>query len=175
MRDAATTEPWHFDRDGVNGLASLVTSIQSCTHRDELVSLACDAGAMIGRVGLVLALKRGILTGVGVSGGGLTRQAARALRIPVTTPSVFRQVVGERIPFWGPHGPTPADQMFRATIGSRGGELAVWPVTVAERTMAVLVVDEPPSESTYAEPLEAVAHACGRAFERLILERKKPR
>ena len=166
-------EAWHFERDGVAGLATLVGALGTCGDRDELVDLTCEAGAMIGRVGLLLAVRRGILTGVGVKGGGMTKEAARALWIPVTSPSVFRRVVDEGVPFWGRHGPTIADQMFRATIGSRGGELAAWPVKAASRTMAILVVDEPPPEAMYAEPIEAVAHACGRAFERLMLKRKR--
>jgi hypothetical protein len=151
----------------------LLVTIRQSTNRDEIVEVACEAYARFGRAVVFLALARGILKGRHAIGVGLTRDAIRNLWIPATSPSTFKAALDAKEPWRGPHGPTAADQVFRAAIGSRGRELALWPIVVAGKSVALVAVDDPADPEFAAELFESIAASLGDAFQRIILTEKK--
>jgi hypothetical protein len=151
----------------------LLVTIRQSQDRDEIVEVACEAFARFGRAVVFLALARGILKGRHAIGVGLTRDAVRNLWIPATSPSTFKAALDGKEPWRGPHGPTAADQVFRAAIGSRGRELALWPIVVAGKAVALVAVDDPADPEFAQELFESIAASLGDAFQRIILTEKK--
>ncbi len=153
-------------------VGGLLTAIRGSKRREELVELTCEAASIFGRASAFLALRRGVLRGLAARGLD-ERSSIRNVWIPVGSPSIFRETLETGEVYRGPHGTTVADQMFRAAISSRGGELVVLPVAAGGRALAVLVVDEPVTRFPVEERLHAIAQASGSSFERLILKRKR--
>jgi hypothetical protein len=151
----------------------LLVTIRQSHDRDEIVEVACEAFARFGRAVVFLALARGILKGRHAIGVGLTRDAIRNLWIPATSPSTFKAALDAKEPWRGPHGPTAADQVFRAAIGSRGRELALWPIVVAGKAVALVAVDDPADPEFAQELFDSIAASLGDAFQRIILTEKK--
>jgi len=120
-----------------------------------------------------LALKRDVLQGRDAVGGGVSREAIYNLWIPVTSASVFREAITSGTAHFGAYGTTAADGIYKAAIGSIGGEALVQPVIVAGKPVAVLCGDDLRYGSRGRQRVEALALALGDAFERLIVSKKK--
>ena len=149
-------------------IGALLAAIRVSRSRDEVVKLACEAAATVGRCAVVLGMQRGILRGIAAHGGGLGPAGVKNLRIPKRAESLFRDVVDRCEEYFGPHGSAAADITFRATIGARGGDVLLVPIVLSGKTAAVLCVDEVQHGERGRERAEVVAHAAGEAFERII-------
>jgi hypothetical protein len=149
-----------------------LTAIRAAASRDEVVAAACEAATTIARAAVFLALKGGMWKGIDGVGGRVSRDAIRNLFLPVGSASMFKRVVEEVAPYHGRYGTTAADNLFRAAIGSRGGELIIQPIVIGERVVAVLCADDVGYGEVGARRLEAIAHAVAEAFKRLIVHGK---
>jgi hypothetical protein len=150
-----------------------LAAIRASKDRDEVVELACAGALTVSRAALLLALKKGVLKGWDAAGAQVSRDAVRNLWIPTKSPSMFRDVVAKREAYSGPHGTTAADGLFRAAVGSRGGEIVLQPVAVGGKVVAVLAADDVAFDREGVERLEVLARAVGEAFERIIVAGKQ--
>lgn len=150
-------------------IGATLAAIRSSRSRDEVVDLACRAGLTVCAYAVVLAVRKNLLKGIGGAGANLSRDAVRNLWIPTSSPSMFREVLALGKPYRGRPGTTAADGLFRAAVGSRGGVIALQPVTVRGRVVAILAADNVGHGDRGLERIEVLATAMGEAFERLIL------
>ena len=151
----------------------VLAAIRGAASRDEAVRLACEGALPACRSVVFLALKRDVLQGRDAVGGGVSREAIYNLWIPVTSASVFREAITSGTAHFGAYGTTAADGIYKAAIGSIGGDALVQPVIVAGKPVAVLCGDDLRYGSRGRQRVEALALALGDAFERLIVSKKK--
>ncbi len=151
----------------------VLAAIRGAATRDEAVRLACEGALPACRSVVFLALKRDVLQGRDAVGGGVSREAIFNLWIPVTSASVFREAITSGTAHFGAYGTTAADGIYKAAIGSIGGDALVQPVVVAGKPVAVLCGDDLRYGSRGRQRVEALALALGDAFERLIVSKKK--
>jgi hypothetical protein len=150
-----------------------MAAIRRSNDRDEIVQLACRAAAMVARSAVLLALRKDVLRGWDGWGGTLSRDVVRNLWVPTKSPSVFREVLQSKFAHRGPPGHSAADALFRAAVGSRGGEMVVSPIVVGGRAIAVLAADDIRFGDAGLERIETLARAIAEAFERIIVDAKK--
>ncbi|MDH3201610.1 MAG: hypothetical protein OEM15_12020 [Myxococcales bacterium] len=139
------------------------------TTRDDVVRAGCQACLAAARGAAFLALRKGVFRGWDGAGGDITSAGIRSLWVPATNPSVLNDVAHSGEVFRGPFGQTAADHLLRAALGSRGREIVIAPVLIGTRMCGLLCAIDPGSDS---KPVETVAEAMGRAFQRLIATQK---
>jgi hypothetical protein len=154
-------------------LGPALAAVRAAATRDEAVRLACDAALPACRCAVFLALKRNVLQGRDVVGGGVSPEAIYNVWIPVTSASIFRDAITQGTPHFGPYGSTAADGIYKAAIGTVGGDALIQPVHVAGKPVAVLCADDLRFGARGRQRLESLALALGDAFERLIVSHKK--
>lgn len=154
-------------------VGATLAALRASRARDEVVALACRGALTVCRAALLLALRQGVLKGWDGAGPGLTHEAVRNLWIPTHSPSMFRDVIARGEPYEGPHQSSAADGLFRAAVGSRGGQAAIHPVRVGGKVVAVLAADEVAYGAAGRARIEILARAAGEALERLIVESKR--
>jgi len=115
---------------------------------------------------------KGLLKGGDGTGSGGTQDSARNLWIPTSTASLFQRVVSTGVGYFGPYGPAIADGLFRAAVGSRGGDLALLPVKVSGKVVGLLAADDVRGGPTGQQRLELVVAAVDEAFARIIVQQK---
>ncbi len=145
-----------------------LTELGRVTTRDDVVRAGCEACLAAARAAAFLALRKGVFRGWDGAGGDITSASIRSLWVPATNPSVLNDVVHSGEVFRGPFGQTAADHLLRAALGS-GREIVIAPVLIGNRIGGLLCATDPGSDST---PIEAVAEAMGRAFQRVIVTQK---
>lgn len=147
-------------------LGPLLAAIRDATTRDEVMVATAEAASRFARSAVVLTLRRGVLRGAEARGEGVSTDAIRNLWIPATSPSMFRMVVDVKDIYRGPFGGSAADHLYRAAIGSRGGNVEIHPVDVQGTVVAVLCADDPTPDPTVS--LGVIAHAMGEALARMV-------
>jgi hypothetical protein len=153
-------------------LGVVLATLRATKNRDEACRLACDGVVGLGRVALLLVLKKGVLEGREAAGHDLSREAVRNLWIPATSRSQLARVVESGEPYLGPHGDTSADLVFRAAVGNRGGDVLLMPIVLSGHTIAVLCIDGPEERNTAVERAEVVGKALADALKRIIVSGK---
>jgi len=148
--------------------ADPIERMASARDRDELVRWTCEAAGELGRSVVFLALRKGVLKGWDGRGQGISRDAVRNLWIPASSESVFQRAIGTSAPVVGTYGAGIADGLFRAAVGSRGGDVAVWPVAVDGKIAGLLCVDDLRPEATARDRLDAIAAAASAGLRRLV-------
>lgn len=147
--------------------------IRQATDRDDVVRAALEGALPFARSAVFFALRKGLLKGWDGVGAGVSRDSARNLWIPTSTASLFQRVVHSGMAHFGPHGDAIADGLFRAAVGSRGGDLALLPVRVNGRVVALLAADDVRGGPRGHKLLETIVHAVDEAFARLLLAQKR--
>ena len=150
-------------------IGTVLAGIRGAGRRDEILRLACEGAMTVGRCAVLLAVRRGNLVGRVAVGAGVSEEAIRNLVIPVSSPSIFQSVVTRGEPHHGPLGHAAADVLFRAAVGSRGGDALAVPIVLSGRTAAVLCVDDLRHGDEGRQRVEVLAHAVGEAFKRIIV------
>jgi hypothetical protein len=154
-------------------LSTILATIRAAKTRDDVCRYACLGLAPLGRCAVLLVLSKGILKGREVAGGGLPRDAVRNLWIPSTSRSMLQRVVETGEAYLGAHGDSSADKVFRAALGSRGGDVLLMPVVLSGRTVSVLALDEPIADGVVLlERAELLTRATADALRRLIVTAK---
>jgi len=154
-------------------LSEVLATIRAARTRDDVCLHACRGLAPLGRCAVFLVLSKGILKGREISGGDLPRDAILNLWIPSTSRSLLARVLETKEPYLGPHGDSSADAVFRAALGSRGGDVLLVPVVLSGRTVAVLALDEPVADAVVLlERAEVLSRATADALRRLIVATK---
>ncbi|MBX7197463.1 MAG: hypothetical protein K1X94_35790 [Sandaracinaceae bacterium] len=151
---------------------TLVT-IRQATDRDEVVRLALDGALSVSRSAVFFALRKGVLKGWDGIGSGVSEDSARNLWIPTSTPSLFQKVVESGVGYFGPYGAAIADGLFRAAVGSRGGDLALLPIKVSGKVVGLLAADDVRGGPQGQRRLEQLVTAVDEAFARIIVKQKQ--
>jgi len=140
--------------------------------RDTVVRRACEAAHTVAHAVVFLALHKNVLKGWHGVGPHLTADVVQGLWIPTGSASMFHTVTSKGDSYRGAYGRTAADDLFRAAIGSRSSEIALFPVFVGGRCVAVLAADGPTHGQAGMERLATVAHATGEALRRIVVSRR---
>ncbi|MBN8610786.1 MAG: hypothetical protein J0L92_09395 [Deltaproteobacteria bacterium] len=154
-------------------IRGVIVSIRQATDRDEVVRLALDGALSVSRSAVFFALRKGLLKGWDGIGSGVTEDSARNLWIPTSTASLFQKVVESSVGYFGPYGAAIADGLFRAAVGSRGGDLALLPVKVSGKVVGLLACDDVRAGPQGHQRLELLATAIEEAFSRIIVKQKQ--
>lgn len=149
-------------------ITATLTSMKSARDRDAIVRLACEGAISVGRSSVFLALRKGVLKGWDGGGLGVSRDSVRNLWIPAGSDSMFKRVIDSGAPLVGAYGTGIADGLFRAAVGSRGGDVAVWPVTLEGKVVGLLCVDDLRPGSISRHRVETLTLAIADGFRRLI-------
>jgi hypothetical protein len=153
-------------------IGGTLAAIRASRERDEIADLACRGALTVCRAAILLAFRKNVLKGWDGAGVNISRDAVRNLWIPTNSPSMFRDVVAKNEPYVGQHGTSAADGLFRAAVGSRGGEVVLHPIAVGGRVIAVLAGADVEYEREGRDRIEVLARALGEAFERVITSAK---
>jgi hypothetical protein len=162
----ATARPAAVSDSGIDGY---LAELERASSRDDAVGVACRACLSTARGAAFLALRQGVFRGWDGAGEDVTSASIRSLWVPASNPSVLSEVLHSGRIFRGNYGQTAADHLLRAALGSHGREVVVVPVWVGSRVVGVLCANDPAPDTS---PVERVAEALGKAFERLIVSRK---
>jgi hypothetical protein len=92
----------------------------------------------------------------------------RNLWIPAGSASMFKRVLDEGVAYVGPYGAGIADGLFKAAVGSRGGDVMVQPVLLEQKVVGLLCVDDVRPGPLARGRVESLANAVGEAFRRVI-------
>ncbi len=149
-------------------ITATLSSMKSARDRDAIVRLACEGAVSVGRSSVFLALRKGVLKGWDGAGVGVSRDSVRNLWIPSGSDSMFKRVIDSGAPIVGPYGAGIADGLFRAAVGSRGGDVAVWPVALEGKVVGLLCVDDLRPGSISRHRIETLTVAIADGFRRLI-------
>lgn len=149
-------------------IGTVLAAIRAAPDRDQVVTLACDGATSVARTAVFFALRKGVLKGWDGSGPGIRRDSVRNLWIPTSSPSTFKKVLDSRHGHVGPYGTSIADGLFRAAVGSRGGDLMIQPVLVNGKPVGFLCADDLRPGPIGAHRIEVLAQAVQDAFLRII-------
>lgn len=151
----------------------VLASIRQANDRDDVVRLGLDGALSVSRSAVFFALRKGLLKGWDGIGSGVTQDSARNLWIPTSTASLFQRVVESGVGYFGPYGNAIADGLFRAAVGSRGGDLALLPIKVSGKVVGLLACDDVRAGPQGQQRLELLATAIEEAFGRIIVKQKQ--
>lgn len=149
-------------------IGSVLAAIRGAEDRDLVVKLACEGSTSVARTAVFFALRKGVLKGWDGAGPGIRRDSVRNLWIPTSSPSTFKKVLDTRQGHVGPYGTSIADGLFRAAVGSRGGDLMIQPVLVGGKPVGFLCADDLRPGPIGAHRVEVLAQAVADAFVRII-------
>ena len=149
-----------------------MAAIRAARTRDDVVLAALDGSLAVSRCAVFFALRKNVLKGWAGVGSGVSQDAARNLWIPTTTASLFQRVVESGDAYLGPYGSAIADGIFRAAVGSRGGDVVLQPIRVGGKIVGVLACDDVRRGMLGLARIEQIVLAVEDAFGRLIAEHK---
>lgn len=149
-------------------IGQIVAAMRGAKDRDDVVRLACEGATSVARAAVFFALRKGVLKGWDGAGPGVRRDSVRNLWIPTSSASTFKKVLETKSGSVGPYGTSVADGLFRAAVGSRGGDLMVQPVVVAGKVVGMLCVDDLRPGPLGAHRIEVLCQTVGDAFVRII-------
>lgn len=167
--DLRRTDPDIARASSTGDLGSLLAVMRTARDRDSVVAAALEALMTTARRAIFLVVKRDVLQGWDGRGPLISTDALRNLWIPVSSPSVFRDIVEAGAVYRGPAGTTTADAIFLTAVAGRPEEVILQPVVVRGRVVGVLYCEDPAYGRAASERAEVIARACCDAFERIIL------
>ncbi|MEO6952213.1 MAG: hypothetical protein ABI321_10390 [Polyangia bacterium] len=172
------TQPRHSKRTGtLPGLSPIrseppLAALRDAKEREVVGTLLLDyASTFVRRVALFV-MRRGVLVGHDVRGGGLERAIIEMLSVPLDQPSLFADVVRARVPYRGELPDNAQDHALARSVATLArADVLACPVLVRGRVVALLfgtqLVDPLPDAD-----LQSVLHEAGAAYERIVLAAK---
>lgn len=179
--DAAPTSARPMTESGLTTLgeasARLLATLRriDAAHDRESVALAAleHLGDSFEQVAF-LVVRRRALSPRWVRESGESRRVLAEPSLPPDVPSTLGTVVRARLPYRGPLSDEPSRELLAAAFGAAPPDILAVPVTLRDRTVAVLVGAEPCGELV-EEHTAVVLRALSDALERVLLERKLAR
>ena len=130
---------------------------------------ACSVFSIsVARSAVFFALRKGVLKGWDGAGPGIRRDSVRNLWIPTSSPSTFKKVLDTKLGSVGPYGTAIADGLFKAAVGSRGGDVMAQPIVVSGKVVGMLVVDDLRPGPLGSHRVELLVQTVVEAFVRII-------
>lgn len=154
-------------------VAALEAEIDACSSRDHVVRLAVHLARAYAAAVALFVVHRGLVERI--CSDGLASSGA-GLLFPVDAPNLFGRVVASGEAFRGVPPQDALDRRIFRVLGRRQvQEIAVLPVAIRGRVASLLYADNGPEALGDASvaALTAVCARVSRAYERLILERKR--
>jgi len=145
--------------------------------RDDIAEAVLDLlGPEFPLVALFIARKNDVI-GWNARAEGLSRGRFRALRFPASSPSLLHTARMSGIPYRGIFPEMPAHRPLFEALGRRPARVAILPVRLNRRVIALLLLD--PGEADLPtgrlRELETLSVAMAEAFGRLILHQRNLR
>jgi hypothetical protein len=154
-------------------VAALEAEIDCCSSREHVARLVVHLARAYAPAAALFVVHQGVIESArseGLGGGG------EGFLIPADAPSLFAGVVASGEPFRGAPPQGGLDERILRKLGRRHVEaIVVLPIAIRGRVVSLLYADNGP-ESLGDASVAALAAVCarvGRAYERLILERKQ--
>jgi hypothetical protein len=151
--------------------AVIIPELEAATDRDAITRKMLDfLAAGFRRVILFIHL-RNQLQGRDGRGEDLLLEAVTQVRIPTTSESLFSDVIGHGVPFWGPW-PTqrPTDAAFAQAMGGIEGLALLMPVRLRDKT-PLLVFAAGTDRAVNPGAFQELARATSSALEKILLRR----
>ena len=160
-------------------LTSMIAELSGPSTSSEITLMVLRfAGEIMNRAAILLVRKDDIV-GIGQSGLNLPEASAqeqiRSIRIPLSEPSVFRDVVEKKMTYKSQLPQSKWHQYFMDKIGKEWPtEVFMAPLVCEGRVIALLYGDDVPGKEGISETegLEAFIKVAGVAFGKALLERK---
>lgn len=146
-------------------------TISSASGRDELVQALLDYAVKRFPRALVLIVKDDIVIGLKGYGEGLDDSIARKVRIPLTVPSVFKEVGECRELFFSKLPPDPMNKLFEGIAGIKPiDDVLITAIFYKDTVVSFLAcIGEPTvSKKKLALDMEAASKRASSVFEKLI-------
>jgi hypothetical protein len=167
------------ERKDLHLLASMIAEISGPSDSSELTLMILRFASEIMNRAIILLVRKDELVGLGQFGLTFPRgqdvDRVRSLKIPLTIPSVFRDVVHQKTV----HKGALSEELWHKYMGDHLGETCppevfVAPLVCEGQTIAVLYGDNIPRQEPIPETegLEAFIKVAGVAFGKALLERK---
>jgi hypothetical protein len=156
-------------------VVALEAEIQAAADRDDVVRLALRLARAHARVAALLVVHQGMIVGLRAQGEG-TQDRIEGIVIPADAESVFAAPVSRGKAHRGEPPSRGIDvRLLRALGRSEARDLVVIPISIRDRVVNLLYADNGNDflGETSVAALCALARCMARAYERLILERKK--
>jgi hypothetical protein len=153
--------------------------MKEITEHDRLGRLIIDfASAFFART-VLLAIRKGFLTGWRGAGEGISSELVKGLLLPLDTPSIFRKVRETGSDYFGPLFPSAVNELFISALGKiRPARVVVIPLTVQHKPLAMLYGDCGHEAAFVRDlsPLHLLLLEAAKKLEELIIRKKsKPR
>jgi len=161
---------------GPGEIATLEAQLQGSEDRDSVIELGLRIASGFARCA-VLFLVRGTLVIGHRASGGCVEGDLTAVQIPIHTPTVFAQPALTASTYRGRPEHDGIDGRVLSAIGRADvNEVLLQPISIRGRVVNLLYADNGSDAlgDTQAAALGALAQTMSSAFERLILEAKRP-
>lgn len=147
--------------------------LRKCTNRDVVVHLACIGAATVSRCAVFLARHGDTLKGWDGVGAGITRDTIRNLWLPMSSPSIFRDVVIHAQGYNGLAGVSAVDILFQTVIGSLSHEITVRPIALHKRVIALLYAEEVKYGDVGHKRISEIEENVVRTFENIVASKAR--
>jgi hypothetical protein len=164
-----------FGPIGPARVAELEALLAGACERDQIVELVLELARAHSEAAVLFRVQGGVVRPFRASGDGIQEQLG-GMEVPVGIHSLFAHPAVTGFPFRGspPEGGIDA-RLLEALGRAHIQDLVVQPISIRDRVVNLLYCDNGASAfgETSVAALSALANCAARAYERLILERKK--
>ncbi|HWP35420.1 MAG TPA: hypothetical protein VNM66_07480, partial [Thermodesulfobacteriota bacterium] len=164
---------------GLAMLKAMISELTSPEAHAQITLLILRFAAELMRRAVLFLVKEDEVVGLGQFGielpGEHSDRAVRSIRIPLSEPSVFAEVLERRTPYKGPLGHGRWDSYLVARLGGhRPVEVFCAPIQSGSTVAAILYADNAPDPTPIGdtESLEIFLYQAGLQMEKALLERK---
>jgi len=161
--------------DAERDALALEEALSRATDRDAAARVALALARRYARAAALFVVHRGMVMGLVGAGEGLESRVEGIL-VPSDAESVFARVAASGEPFRGAPPESGLDlRVLRGLGRSPVREIALLPIAIRDRVVNVLYADDGPHplSETRLGALRALTACIARAYEQLILQRKK--
>jgi hypothetical protein len=160
-------------------LTSMIAELSGPSSSSEITLLVLRFASEIMNRAVILLVRKDDIVGLGQFGlilpEGSPQERVRSIRIPLSEPSVFRDVIEKKTLYKSPLPQSKWHQYFVDQLGKEWPvEVFVAPLICEGRVIAILYGDNIPNKQKIGdtEGLEAFIKVTGFAFGKALLERK---
>jgi hypothetical protein len=160
-------------------LTSMIAELSGPSSSSEITLLVLRFASEIMNRAVILLVRKDDIVGLGQFGlilpEGSPQERVRSIRIPLSEPSIFREVIEKKTPYKNQLLQSKWHQYFVDHLGKEWPvEVLVAPLICEGRVIAILYGDNIPHKEKIGdtEGLEAFIKVTGFAFGKALLERK---
>jgi hypothetical protein len=174
-----TREASRVDRKDLDLLTSMIAELSGPSSNSEITLMVLRFASEIMSRAVILLVRRDDVVGLGQFGLVLPddspQDRVRSIRIPLSDPSIFKDVIDKKATYKSPLPQSKWHQYFVDQLGGEWpAEAFVAPLIAERRVIAILYGDNVPGKGKIGdtEGLEAFIKVTGFAFGKALLERR---